>query len=45
MIVIILLASRKAVMGAYTANRWIIWLGWITVAVMGAASIRMFMPG
>lgn len=45
MIVIILLASRKAVMGAYTANRWIILLGWITVAVMGAASIRMFMPG
>lgn len=45
MIVIILLASRKAVMGDYTANRWIILLGWITVLVMGAASVRMFMPG
>lgn len=45
MIVIILLASKKAVMGAYTANRWIILLGWLTVAVMGAASVRMFMPG
>lgn len=45
LVVIVLLASRKAVMGSYTANRWIVALGWLTVLVMGSASIRMFMPG
>ncbi len=45
MIVIILLASNKRVMGAYPASRPIIVLGWIATAVMGAAAIRMFIPG
>jgi len=40
-----LLASRKSVMGAFTANKWIVLLGWIATVVMGAAAIRMFMPG
>jgi len=45
MVVVILLASRKSVMGAFTANKWIVLLGWIATVVMGAAAIRMFMPG
>jgi Mn2+/Fe2+ NRAMP family transporter len=45
MVVIIVLASKKSVMGRFTANRWIVVLGWIATALMGAASVRMFMPG
>jgi Mn2+/Fe2+ NRAMP family transporter len=45
MVVIILLASRKSVMGAFTASRAIIVLGWIATAVMGAAAVRMVIPG
>ena len=44
MIVIILLASRKSVMGAFTAGRSIILLGWIATALMAAAAVRMFVP-
>jgi Mn2+/Fe2+ NRAMP family transporter len=45
MVVIILLASRKSVMGAFTASRPIIVLAWIATLVMGAAAIRMLIPG
>ena len=45
MVVIILLVSKKSVMGKFTASRPIIILGWIAVAVMGAAAIVMFIPG
>ena len=45
MVVIIILVSRKAVMGAYTASRLVIVLGWIATAVMGAAAVAMFIPG
>jgi Mn2+/Fe2+ NRAMP family transporter len=45
MVVIILLVSKKSVMGTLTASRPIIVLGWIATAVMGVAAIRMFMPG
>ncbi len=31
-------------MGAYTASRPLIVLGWIATAVMGAAAVRMFIP-
>jgi NRAMP (natural resistance-associated macrophage protein)-like metal ion transporter len=44
MVVIIVLASRKSVMGAYTTNRSLTILGWIGTAVMGAAAVRMFIP-
>ena len=44
-IVVVLLASNHAVMGALTAHRAILTLGWVTAAVMGAAAICMFMPG
>src|SRR6202023_13341 len=45
MAVIILLVSRKSVMGACTAGRSIIVLGWIATVVMGAAAVRMLIPG
>ena len=45
MVVIILLVSKKSVMGAYTQGRPIIILGWIATAVMAAAAVRMFIPG
>ena len=44
-VVIILLASRKSLMGAFTASRSLVVMGWITVAVMGAAAVRMLLPG
>jgi Mn2+/Fe2+ NRAMP family transporter len=44
MAVIILLASRKSVMGSYTASRPIIVLGWIATAIMGLAAAMMFIP-
>jgi NRAMP (natural resistance-associated macrophage protein)-like metal ion transporter len=45
MVVIILLVSKKSIMGAFTAGRPIVVLGWIATAVMGAAAVCMFMPG
>jgi Mn2+/Fe2+ NRAMP family transporter len=45
MAVIILLVSKKSVMGAYVASRQIVILGWIAALVMGATAVRMFMPG
>jgi len=45
MVVIILLVSKRSVMGAFTAGRSIIVLGWIATAVMGIAAVRMFIPG
>jgi Mn2+/Fe2+ NRAMP family transporter len=45
MAVIILLVSKKSVMGAYVASRPIVILGWIATLVMGAAAVRMFVPG
>ncbi|MEN2790303.1 divalent metal cation transporter [Sphingomonas oligophenolica] len=43
--VITLLASKKSVMGAYTAGRLLVILGWITTGVMGVAAAWMFVPG
>jgi Mn2+/Fe2+ NRAMP family transporter len=45
MAVIILLVSKTSVMGAFTASRPIIVLGWIATAVMGVAAVWMFIPG
>jgi Mn2+/Fe2+ NRAMP family transporter len=44
MVVIILLVSKKSVMGKFTASRTLVVLGWIAAAVMGAAAVRMFIP-
>jgi Mn2+/Fe2+ NRAMP family transporter len=45
MVVIIILVSKKSVMGAFTASRPLIILGWIATAIMGAAAVAMFIPG
>jgi Mn2+/Fe2+ NRAMP family transporter len=44
MAVIILLASKRSVMGAYKASRTLIILGWIATGVMGLAALAMFLP-
>lgn len=44
LVVIILLASRRSVMGDYRASPVLIALGWITAAVMGVAAALMFVP-
>jgi Mn2+/Fe2+ NRAMP family transporter len=44
MVVIILLVSRKSVMGPFTAAKPIIILGWTATLLMGAAALRMFIP-
>ncbi len=44
-VVIIILASRKSVMGAFTASRSLIVMGWIGAVVMGLAALRMMWPG
>src|SRR5471032_1556724 len=44
MVVIILLVSKKSVMGAFTAGRPFVVLGWIATVVMGAAAVWMFVP-
>ena len=45
MVVIIMLASSRSVMGAFTASRPILALGWIGAAVMGFAALLMLIPG
>ena len=42
--VITLLVSKKSIMGAYTASRSLIVLGWTATAVMGIAALWMFVP-
>jgi NRAMP (natural resistance-associated macrophage protein)-like metal ion transporter len=44
-VVIILLASSKSAMGAFTSSRPIVALGWIGAAVMGLAAVLMCIPG
>jgi Mn2+/Fe2+ NRAMP family transporter len=43
MVVIIVLASRKSVMGIYTASAPIRVLAWVATAVMGLAGVMMFL--
>jgi Mn2+/Fe2+ NRAMP family transporter len=45
MAVIILLASKRSVMGDFTASRPLVVLSWIGTAVMGAAAVCMLVPG
>lgn len=42
--VIVLLASKRSIMGAFTAGRVTIVLGWVTTLVMGIAAVIMFIP-
>ena len=43
-VIILLLASRRSVMGAYTASRSSLVLGWITALLMGCAAVGMLIP-
>ena len=45
MVVLILLVSRTKVMGAFTASKPIVVLGWITTALMAVSGVAMFLPG
>jgi len=45
MAVIIILASKRSVMGEYTASRPVVILGWSATAIMGAAALGMLIPG
>jgi Mn2+/Fe2+ NRAMP family transporter len=45
MVAIILLVSKRSIMGRYVASRPIIVLGWITTAIMGLAAAWMLIPG
>jgi Mn2+/Fe2+ NRAMP family transporter len=42
MAVIMLLATRKSLMGAFTATTWQRWGGWTATAVMGVVAVAMF---
>jgi Mn2+/Fe2+ NRAMP family transporter len=44
MVLVVLLASRKSVMGTFVAGRPTIVLAWLATAVMGAAAVWMFVP-
>jgi Mn2+/Fe2+ NRAMP family transporter len=44
MVVILLLVTRRAVMGDFIASRPLIALGWVAAAVMGAAALMMLLP-
>jgi NRAMP (natural resistance-associated macrophage protein)-like metal ion transporter len=44
MIVILLLVAKKSIMGRYTANRWILFLGWLATLLMGVAAVFMLIP-
>lgn len=43
-VIILLLAARRSVMGAYTAGRGLLVLGWITAALMACAAAGMLLP-
>ncbi|MDZ5454479.1 divalent metal cation transporter [Labrys sp. ZIDIC5] len=45
MIVVILLASNRSVMGEFVAPRSIIILGWVGTVIMALAATAMFIPG
>jgi len=42
MVIIMLMASRTAVMGQFTLTKWLTGLGWLATAVMAAAAVGMF---
>jgi Mn2+/Fe2+ NRAMP family transporter len=44
MAVIIMLSTKKSVMGAFTATRSLVVLGWIGTAIMGVAAVMMLIP-
>jgi Mn2+/Fe2+ NRAMP family transporter len=45
LVILILLVSKKSVMGEFTASRRVLVPGWIAAGIMTAAAILMFSPG
>jgi Mn2+/Fe2+ NRAMP family transporter len=45
MVVIILLVSKRSVMGEHVTGRGMLVLGWITTLLMAGAAVRMLLPG
>ena len=43
MVVILLLVSRKSVMGDFLAPKFVVYIGWIAALVMGIAMVGMFL--
>jgi Mn2+/Fe2+ NRAMP family transporter len=43
-VLVLLLASRRDVMGKFTANRGVLILGWITALLMACAAVGMLIP-
>jgi Mn2+/Fe2+ NRAMP family transporter len=43
-VLVLLLASRRDVMGEFTANRGVLILGWITDLLMACAGVGMLIP-
>jgi Mn2+/Fe2+ NRAMP family transporter len=44
MAVIMILASKRSVMGEFVASRSLVVLGWIGTAVMAVAALAMLLP-
>jgi Mn2+/Fe2+ NRAMP family transporter len=44
-IIILLLVSRRSIMGAYASGWLTLTIGWVTAATMAIAAIRMVIPG
>jgi len=44
-VLVVLLGSRASVLGAYTASRSSLALGWITALLMACATLGMLLPG
>jgi NRAMP (natural resistance-associated macrophage protein)-like metal ion transporter len=42
MAAMMIVVSRKSVMGAFTATGWLLFFGWMATAVMAAAAVAMF---
>ena len=42
MVAMMIMASRRKIMGDFTASRWQVVLGWAATAIMAAAAIAMF---
>jgi Mn2+/Fe2+ NRAMP family transporter len=43
-VLVLLLASRRDVMGEFTANRGVLILGWIAALLMACAGVGMLIP-
>lgn len=43
-VLVLLIASRRDVMGNFAANRAVLVLGWITAVIMAVAAAAMLIP-